>query len=461
MRILFVKGSKIEYNGDFYELDDLFSNQLFDVCNEMAESYDADLSIVNEVFINRVQPYNAITLFLSGKKIDQICFENPDIRLNSYILDYARKNKIKIKGTPILYKMKKRIYGHINIMLSVVYLILKMIKTPYSNNAISPKSKISLIRTPASRKKLAFLENVELKYENFEDENSIYKCFGRFERLSWVIKSWIASYRELNRYTEYIDRIIGPYSSIEAYAYYSKRVVHTLLYAILLDNFFLNNLGKTYYTGNNLDRFALIEEKVARKYGIMVVCIPHGLEYGFKLPHCFIGDKFFTTSFNTALHLNSIYNTSKFIFDPVIASKMFSINKGMINKSKEIVFFTEPREVEVNFKIINALLLLFKDYNLKLCLKLHPKDKKSDYEKYSKDVKFIHSLDDAITGNVCISRKSTTLLEAIYNGSDAAAIIISSKDEVIFNTLPSLQDKSINKFESVEELYKWILLKIS
>ena len=65
MNVLFIKGNRIEYNDEFYELNDMFSDQLFEVCNEMADKYETELSIVNEVFINRVQPYNAVELFLS------------------------------------------------------------------------------------------------------------------------------------------------------------------------------------------------------------------------------------------------------------------------------------------------------------------------------------------------------------------------------------------------------------
>ena len=459
MNVLFIKGKRIEYNDESYELDDMFSDQLFEVCNELVDKYDTELNIVNEVFINRVQPYNAVELFLSKLNIEIIKLEKTDELLLPIILDYAENNNIVVKGIPFFYKTKSKIYGQLSIILSLIYLIFKMISIPYSSEIKSNKDEISLIRTPASRKKLAFLTDIDFKFEDFNDKKSIYNCFSKCNRIHWVAKSWMVSYKELNKYSNYIQSLIGSYSSADVYKYYGKRIVHTILYSIILDKFFNNNIGKKFYTGNNLDRFALIEEKTAKKYNIHTVCIPHGLEYGFKLPHCFIGDEFYTTSLNASIHLNKLYNTTKFLYSQYIASNMFSVYCKNEKKVKDIVFFTEPREIEVNFQIIEELIPLLNSKKLQLFIKLHPKDNKVYYEKYSENIVFIDDFNSSVTENICISRKSTTLLEAVYNNSDAAAILINKKDNVIFKTFPSLQDKSIEAFSSVDNLYEWILEK--
>lgn len=459
MNILYIQGNKFKYKNSIYELDDMFSGQVFEECNKIAEQYDGEIRIVNEVFLNRVQPYKAIELFLSGLDIEIIEIENPDDSLVPLVLDFAMNKGITVKGSSDFYKIKNVFYGQINLILSFIYLIFKMLKIPHTSEISSNKEKISLIRTPASKKKLSFLNDIDIRYEDFNDENSIYNCFSRQKRIYWVTKSWITSYKEMRNYKKYIQNGIGPFSSADAYKYYGKRVVHTILYSIILDTFFANNQGKKFYTGNNLDRFALTEESTAKRHNIDTVCIPHGLEYGFKLPHCFIGYEFYTTSFNASLHLNQLYNTNKFIYSKDIAENMFSVNCENKKNERDIIFFTEPREVEVNFKIIEELTLLFKSKNLQLYIKLHPKDKKSNYERYSEDIKFIDDFNASVTENICISRKSTTLLEAVYNNSDAAAILINKKDKVIFNTFPSLQDKSIKAFNSVDKLFEWILEK--
>jgi hypothetical protein len=438
----------------------MFSDQVFEECNKIAEQYDEEIWIVNEVFLNRVQPYKAIEIFLSDLDIEVIELEKPDDSLVPLVLDFAKKKGIKVKGISNFYKVKNVLYGQMNIILSSIYLIFKMLKVPHTSEISSNKEKISLIRTPASLKKLSFLNDVDIRYEDYNHKNSIYNCFSKQKRIYWVIKSWIGSRKKMKSIRNYIQSAIGPFSSVEAYKYYGKRIVHTILYSIILDTFFATNQGKKFYTGNNLDRFALIEEATAKKHNIDTVCIPHGLEYGFKLPHSFIGDEFYTTSFNASLHLNQLYDTNKFIFSHEIAKKMFSVNYDKKKSERDIVFFTEPREVEVNYKIIEELIPLLNSKNLQLFIKLHPKDKKSDYERYYEDIKFIYDFNASITGNICISRKSTTLLEAVYNNSCAAAILINNKDKVIFNTFPSLQDKSIKAFNSVDKLFEWIIEKI-
>lgn len=459
MNSLFIQGNKFKYNNAIYELDDMFSDQVFDECNEIAEQYDGEIWIVNEVFLNRIQPYKAIELFLSGLDIEIIELENPDDSLTPLILDFAMNKGITVKGSSGFYKIKNVLYGQMNLILSLIYLIFKMLRIPHTSEISSNKEKISLIRTPASKKKLSFLNDIDIRYEDFNDKNSIYNCFSKHKRIYWVTKSWITSYKEMRNQKKYIQNVIGSFSSADAYKYYGKRVVHTILYSIILDTFFANNQRKKFYTGNNLDRFALIEEATAKKHNIDTVCIPHGLEYGFKLPHCFIGDEFYSTSFNASLHLNQLYDTNKFIYSQDIAKNMYSVNCENEKNERDIVFFTEPREVEVNFKIIEELIPLLNSKNLQLCIKLHPKDKKSDYERYSENIKFIDDFNTSVTENICISRKSTTLIEAVYNNSDAAAILLNNKDKVIFNTFPSFEDNSICAFYTIDDLFEWILYK--
>ncbi len=457
MSSLFVQGNKIKFENAVYEIDDFYSDRLFEKCNAIAEQYESKLWIVNEVFLNRVQTYKAIELFFSDFEIDCIVFDKPSRKILPLLLDYADCNGIKTKGEPFLYGIAQKIIGFISIILSANYLMFKMIRIPKACNVISYNSKISLIRTLAAKNKLAFLKNVDFRFENIDDKDSIYNCYCLNRKLWWVIKAWSKSYGEIRRYCDYIQNKIGKYSSVDAYEYYSKRIVHTILYSLVINDYFSYNQGKMFYTGNNLDRFALIEEEFAQKHNIEVVCIPHGLEYGFKFPHCFIGDRFFTTSYNASLHLNSLYKTNKFEYSNDIATNMFSVKCENLKSDQKIVFFTEPREVEVNLKIIDELLILLKSKGLQLSLKLHPKDKFSDYEVYSNDIEIIHNFNESVTSNICISRKSTTLLEGIHNNSVAAAILTNNKDRVIFNTFPSLQDKSISVFESVDELFKWII----
>ena len=133
---------------------------------------------------------------------------------------------------------------------------------------------------------------------------------------------------------------------------------------------------------------------------------------------------------------------------------MFTIENKKKSEKPKVVFFTEPREIDVNINILKELLPLMAKNNIRLYMKLHPFDKKSNYDRF--DISYIDSLEEALISNICFARKSTTLLEALYNGSKVAAILTNPKDKAIFNTFPSLQSKEITKAFTVNELYNWI-----
>jgi hypothetical protein len=88
-------------------------------------------------------------------------------------------------------------------------------------------------------------------------------------------------------------------------------------------------------------------------------------------------------------------------------------------------------------------------------LKLHPKEKQEEYQKYNLEI--IEDFNEAIIGNICFSRKSTILLEALYNDSISSAILINQKDKTIFSNFPSLQIKDINQAYNFKELANWII----
>ena len=237
--------------------------------------------------------------------------------------------------------------------------------------------------------------------------------------------------------------------------FYSKRLVHSSLYEKLLDNYFRKKNISILYSFNNLDRFSIMEEQISKKYQIKLICLPHGLEYGFIFPKPFTGDEFFTTSKLASTYFNSLYKTDKFVFNKKIIMQLFK-NKNYGTIHRKIVFFTEPREAEVNHYIIKTLLPLLHSLNFPLSVKLHPYDNLNDYIDY--DIEIIKDFKSAIYGNICFARKSTILLEALYNNSKASAIILNQKDKTIFNNFPSLQIDAIEQANSINELVNWIKL---
>ena len=201
-------------------------------------------------------------------------------------------------------------------------------------------------------------------------------------------------------------------------------------------------------TGNKEDRFAMVEVKIAKKLGLSLTCIPHGLEYSYRFPSAVAGDIFYCTSLESSLMLRDIYNDKKFVFDEKINTMIYGGRRDRIkNDSHELVFFTEPRNIHVNQKIINSL----QDNNISFKVKLHPADDCQNYPQ--SDLKFVNDLSEALNSKIFIARKSTVLLDAVYRGSEAISLLIDSKDDYYANyVFPSLSNPKIRKCYKIKDL---------
>jgi hypothetical protein len=448
------------FEGKTLEINDLFTSEFYQFSDKKVDQFKGDIPIINEIYLSKVQIHLALILFFKKNNIQEIVIDEVDDSLYPLVVDTAKKLSIKVHANKKIINYKKVLKGHVYIIVSVLFLLWKMLLVKHSYSLTSNRKKTSIVRSPASRQKMEKFEDIYILIEDFKSERSIYKYFSKLDRLLWVFKSWMSSYVELKKYKNFTKEKIGKNSGIDVFVFYSKRIVHTLLYQHILNQYFTVNRKSTFYTGNNLDRFALVEELVARKYKVNTVCIPHGIEYGFKLPHCFTGNTFYTTSKEAEKHLNLIYKENKFKYAKEIAEKMFSFS--FENKSnRRVVFFTEPREVNVNLKIIDEILPLMERESILLYIKLHPKDSKNNYKKYGDRLNFIENIIEALTGNVCFSRKSTTLLEAVYNNSKVSSIITNEKDKAILNTFPSLQDEKIEVFHDSLNLFEWIKTQVN
>ena len=335
------------------------------------------------------------------------------------------------------------------VLSSALYFAYLQLRIPY-RPGIQKAAKFSIVRTKASIKKFKKFTEIQQEVENLFDKDSIYRLFPKWTRVKWVVYSYFKAYKSFREITEFYEPLVGRHFRYSLMSFYKKRIVYAELYRFLLDNYFPYFEGCNFYTGNNLDRYSEIEDQEKLKFGIKSYCIPHGIEYGFRYPKGFSCDVFYVHSQNTADYFNKLYDTNKYVYDESIIRRMFEYHYDKPH-DKMVIFFTEPREVNVNLDIVNGLLPLLKKDGVKLFLKLHPGDKKADYQ--GLDVEYITDYDLSMTGNICVSRKSTILIEAIYNHSLPVAIITNPKDQFIFNTIPSLNTEQIVKTYSVEELY--------
>lgn len=451
---LYIKGNKLVYQDKTKLLQELHSEEFYQHSNATAHKYMNDSWFVNELFINFIQNAKAFELFLDSKSVSTINAKESSIELYSYAKDIALKKKIKLIGSKKFSLFKSRLKFHGQILASSLHLIYLMLRIPYKKEAIITTD-LALVRTPAAKGKIGALD-VPLELEDPYEVDSIYRIFKRTRRVIWCIQSLFASYKHYRNLKKILKSYLGGHASFFIQTFYGKRLVHTNLYYYLLKSLLNKTNLHVFYTGNNLDRYAMIEEELTKGENIQLINIPHGLEYGFKFPKCFTGDVFYTTTQFASSYFNDLYQTKKFTFEHQIIKRIFCRKIGHKNKIgvPKIVYFSEPREPHVNHQIIQKLIPILERKNLNLSLKLHPKDAKEDYKVYG--IEIIEDFNTSITNNVCFARKSTTLLEAIYNDSSSGAILINEKDQTIFNTFPSLQTEKIKTFTSIEELGDWI-----
>lgn len=459
MNSFHIDGNIIIFKDVKYTIDDFFTKHFLKKSDIYSKDYNFDSLYVNELFLSTFQPYLALKEFVQSNNISKVTLRKPNTLLHAITLDLEKNGYISLEGSNGLWLiLKSKLRINLYFLATAFYLLYTMVRIPYRRlKTHHPNGKFIITRSNSAEKKF-----INFKFpkhqEDFKNRKSMYSYFSVYRRLYWVFKSLFYSYEQIRNIKNNVERLVGVYCVAVPYSFYASRMVHTLLYKYLLDAFFRQHLNETLYTGNNLDRFSVIEETLAKKYGIKTICIPHGLEYGFRFPKGFSCDIFYATTQNAASHLNNLYKTNKFIFDQSIAELMFKVSGDKKINEKRVVFFTEPREVEVNVSIINNLVLLLKKDGIALYLKLHPKDNLENY--ISCDISIIESLEEALIGNICIARKSTTLLECIYNDSKASAIIINPKDESLFYTFPSLQSESIHVSKNIDSLANWINLNL-
>lgn len=323
------------------------------------------------------------------------------------------------------------------------------------NNSFGVDS-LAVIRSLATYSKIAFLKNEgvvfyndSLVYASSDVDLSLYsqswltRLTGVFV-IPWLgIKDFFSLFLMAYRH-------LGLVSASSVLSYYRKRLAHKVVFEFYLNRLLKRTKPDLLYTGNKEDRFALIEKRLCTEQDIKTLCIPHGLEYAFKMPAGLVGDVFYCNTKYAKDYLEKMYSHCKidFVFDRNVVSQMLS-RHVKAHKEKRIVFFPESREPEKNLAIIQFL----KDQEVDFSVKLHGKDNIDYYRPLIDESLLIDDFDNAISNSICLARKSTVLLEAIYNHSTPIAVLVDDKDRSYFEFMfPSLKDESILKVYSFIEL---------
>lgn len=454
MRCLVVKERELLLPEHNLSVDDLYTQEFYGYTIGKVEQLDNDTYAVNEVYDAIGQDYLALSYFLESQKVDVISLKSANQNVSYYIKDIAGKLGILTKkGPSVLSKIWNYIEFECIRLSSAIYLSYLMFKVPYTGETIKGNEDFCVIRMMSVYKKLKRFDfHKEVEYPI--DKSSIYRLFTLRLRLKWICKAYISSFCVMKKLRTFYRQVFGRWTVLALNDYYSKRVVYAEYFRYMLDNYMSHFEGCRFYTADNIDRFSMIEDEIAHKHNIKTYNIPHGIEYGFKFPKGFSSDVFYANTQFTADYLNKLYNTEKYVFDESVAAKLFVL-EGVKPHKKHIVFFTEPRDPEVNIEILEQLIPMLKSNGLELKLKLHPLDGGEKYERF--DVEQLSDYGEAMVGNICIARKSTCLLEAVYNNSIPIAILINQKDKTKLELFPSLNSDKIIKTYSIKELLDTII----
>lgn len=451
-----IKGRIIEYNNKQIDSDDLMTTEFYEYMENIAPQYDSGHIFDNAVYLNFVLNIYAYIYFFRKNDINNVIIKEADDSIRDYVYDAAELSDIRIEKEGCRKKYHRWTNGLI-LYAAFIYFFFQQIFVKWEKRDLDRDKDIVVLRTPAAKKKIKASEEREILCEDSIAKGSLYSFSSRRKRIGYLMKSIGYAFDNLKEAEKYCDKHGLCQSKKEIISFLRLRILPVSFYRQNLDGILSLKWKKDFITGNNLDMYAMVEEECAKKYDIRMVCIPHGLEYGFRFPHCFAGDYFYSTSAKAEKYFNEKYNTNKFHFVPEITEDMFLLSISRTPKKvRKIVYFTEPREPYVNIEILRPLVKKLGEHGYKLYIKHHPKDNMADYEEFNGEIEEIQELSEAIVGNICIARKSTVLLEGLYNDALCAAIVINEKDNTLFRMFPSLMDEKIQQFHSVEELTNWI-----
>jgi hypothetical protein len=339
----------------------------------------------------------------------------------------------------ILVKNRKRIFG-------------------FKGNFI-PRKRVFLVRSKSgfSRAKSFIEENAE-SLVVVDDHSglrvsgqSIYSLLRSSNAPEIYARSLLYTLRDFVSLYKDAKSLLGIWFAFSVFCEYWKRIPQKALYeACLMKVLDLLPENAEVFSGEKEDRFALLQTRCCAQRKLHLICLPHGLEYGFRFPGGLCGESFYCFSENAKRTLEALYSSKKFIYSGCVLDKMLGIKpESLSGEVARICFFTEPRDPKVNLEILDYLAV----EGIKCSLKLHPLEDPCFYTDRYRDIEIIEDLEDALKSSVCLARKSTILLEAVQRGRRSVAVLVAKKDKFyVDNLFPSLSSEKIVKVMDLREL---------
>lgn len=436
-----------------------FYSRLFvDDINQAADVTDWSSDYINEIFMHFYIRIMEVSSLLRDSAANRVLCESFKGEWSSAVAAANHKGRRVAFFSQFLYFISgAALYFLSFFLVALSALILPgVVLFTRRRSFLEVSPEFAVVRSPASYDKMRFLIDsggVAFYYDDLLQRKpsaaSIYSLGGASERIFSLFIIPLLTLRDYFKVMNDARRLVGwCYTGFVLY-YFSKRMAHKCSFEYYFNLLIKRSKPETYYTGNKEDRFAILEKRLCRKYAVRSVCVPHGIEYAFRTPAGLVGDVFYCTTEHARQHLSGLYpDAQAFIFDECIAQRMFSRCKAR-SPATEIVFFPESRGIDVNLSILKHLLGL----GYRISVKLHPKDNLENYREYADQVAFLHDFDAAISNKICLARKSTVLVEAIYNNSVPIAILADPRDRgYVEHMLPSLVDDQIIRVYSFEEL---------
>ncbi len=468
-KTLELKGSEFVFDNKKYRLEDFMDVEFYQFSDTIADKYKSDLCEGNELFYTFIQQVLAIRRFIEVNKITNLKIYKAEYGLSCLTLSAGTSMGIKIEYNRLDFKVRSMfmtIKGYIYILASFGYLLLRMISVRYICPIDCSYKKFSVVRLNQEYNKFMFLreqKDVYFDYENIQStlvnnkeatkNGTVYNRFPLSKRIGWLFQALPEAIGEQQQIKKFLSENVNLFCSKAGTDFYCKRVVHTVFYSKMINAIFSKFEGKEYITGKIIDRYGFIEQMYAKKYHIRIYNYPHGIEYGFKMPNGLIGDIFYATSQYAADYFNEIYKTDKFRYEFAVQNRIMNRQYVPEVSCRKVVFFSEAHEQEVNLFILEELV----KNGIDVILKHHPRENVEFYKRISKKIKFEDNFDVAITNNICIARRSTVLVEALYNGSEACAVLLNPSDYAIYKFYPSLQDSRIQSFRDIDKLVNYVL----
>lgn len=453
-----IDGGLQNNDGSSIDVNSIYSKSYVDSINVQSDKTLWTTEYINEIFMFfylRIKEYSSVF-----NKCDTKKFQVQDLGGDWFTcVEAARVANLKIDFKTLLVFHVSNVvlflYSFMVVLGLSLLLPVWIVLTKKRINCSNLKA-ISIIRSIPTYEKMKFLEDSNQAKFYFDDilqmnssDLSMYSHGSISQRNFLLVMLPYMAIRDYFLIFKDSKNLLGWQYTGFVLLYFCKRISHKCVFEYYLNLILKNNKQVVYYTGNKEDRFAIIEKRLCKKYEIKSICIPHGIEYAFRVPAGLVGDIFYCTTIFSQKYLSALYaDEETFVYEDSIAKKMFFRGQPVSNIT-QIVFFPEWTDPGVNLLILKKLIEL----KLSILVKLHAKDSAENYKECSDHFSYITDFGVAISNKICLARKSTVLLEAIYNNSIPIAILTDSKDRAYVEyMLPSLNDTKIRRVYTFEEL---------